>query len=176
MADRKSCDLCPKAFALYSGGFYAHRQSHSGGKRYNCPQCNKSFGRADHLKTHSLIHTEEKPHKCTQCNYSANKIISAMNAPLLQLHRVLWSSTKGPTLGKNLTDAQCASFPAFKQMNWKFTWWGSIQEKSHSSVTNATTLALLLVICRATWGHTLGKSLSGATNVAKLMDERAFKL
>ena len=51
MADRKSCDLCPKTFAG-SGGLYNHRQTHSGGKKYNCSQCNKSFSQAGDLKKH----------------------------------------------------------------------------------------------------------------------------
>ena len=37
MADWKSCDLCPKTFALKSG-LSRHRQTHSGGKRFNCSQ------------------------------------------------------------------------------------------------------------------------------------------
>ena len=53
-----------------------------------------------------------------------------------------------------------------------FTWWGSIQEKSHLSVTNATTLALLLVTCRDTWGRTVGKNLSGVRNATKLKYKR----
>ena len=70
MADRKSCDLCPKTFA-FSSSLYNHMQTHSGGKKYNCSQCNKSFGRAENFKRYSLIHTGEKPHKCTQCNFAA---------------------------------------------------------------------------------------------------------
>ena len=150
MADQKSCDLCPKNFAS-GGGLYNHKQTHSRGKKFNCSQCNKSFSQACNLKTHSLIHTGEKPHKCTQCNFSANRVshlrrhplernhISAINATMLQLDQALWGGTKGPTLGKSFTDAQCASFPALQMVIWKITWWGSTQAKSHSSVTSATT-------------------------------------
>ena len=94
--------------------------------------------------------------------------ISAINVTLLQFTRTIWSSTKESTLGKSLTDAQCASFPVFKLFIWKNTWWGSTQEKSHTDVTNATTLALFLMICSATWEHTLGRSLSSASNATKL--------
>ena len=45
MEDRKSCDLCPKNFAG-SGSLYNHRKTHSRDKKYNCSQCNKSFGTA----------------------------------------------------------------------------------------------------------------------------------
>ena len=79
MADRKSCDACTKTFAR-SSGLSHHKQTHSGGKRYNCSQCNKSFSRDGSLKTHFLIHTGEKPHKCNQCNFSANQ------APHLRTH------------------------------------------------------------------------------------------
>ena len=33
-------------------------------QKFSCQQCNKSFGRNDSLKEHSLIHTGEKLHKC----------------------------------------------------------------------------------------------------------------
>ena len=55
MADRKSCDLCPKNFASRSGLSF-HSQTHSGGKKLNCSQCNKSFSQAGNLKKHFLIH------------------------------------------------------------------------------------------------------------------------
>ena len=41
MADRKSCDQCPKTFAS-GGSLWNHKQTHSGVRRYNCSQCNKS--------------------------------------------------------------------------------------------------------------------------------------
>ena len=71
-----------------------------------------------------------------------------------QLIQAIWRCTKGPTLGKSLTYAQRASFPALQLVNWKITWWGCTQEKSLSSVTSAIMLALNLVISRATWGRT----------------------
>ena len=93
---------------------------------------------------------------------------SAINATTLQFIQAIWRSTKGPTLGKSLIDAQCASFQALQLMLWKFTWWVSIQEQNNSSVTSATTLAPLLVTCRTTWRRTQGRSLSSATNAVKL--------
>ena len=75
MADRKSCDQCPKTFASGSG-LWTHKQTHSAVERYNCSQCNKSFSQAGNLKRHSLIHTGEKPHQCAQCNYSANQAVN----------------------------------------------------------------------------------------------------
>ena len=41
MADRKSCDQCPKTFAS-GGSLWNHKQTHNGVRRYNCSQCNKS--------------------------------------------------------------------------------------------------------------------------------------
>ena len=58
MADRKSCDLCPQTFE--SGQIlYYHSHTHSGGKKHNCAQHNKSLRQAGNLKTHLLIHTGE---------------------------------------------------------------------------------------------------------------------
>ena len=87
---------------------------------------------------------------------------------MLQSNQAIWRSTKESTLRKSLTDAQCASFPVFKLVNWKFTWWGSTQEKSQTSAISATTRVHLLVGYKAIWRHTLGKSLSIVTYAAKL--------
>ena len=59
---------------------------------------------------------------------------------------------KGPTLKKSHTGAQLVSFSATSQLN---EWWGSTQEKTHSSVTSADSLPLLLVIWRLTPSSTL---------------------
>uniref|UniRef100_A0A8C5SKT4 C2H2-type domain-containing protein n=1 Tax=Laticauda laticaudata TaxID=8630 RepID=A0A8C5SKT4_LATLA len=38
-----------------------------GGKRYRCPECEKSFKRNDHLEKHLRIHGFGNPHKCFEC-------------------------------------------------------------------------------------------------------------
>ena len=66
------------------------------------------------------------------------------------------------------TDAQCACIQALQEVIWKFTRWGSIQEKSRSNVTSATMLAPNPVICSNTWERTLGNDHSSATRALKL--------
>lgn len=41
-------------------------------RRYQCPACDKSFSRSDHLKRHSLTHLppDKRPFKCSICNKS----------------------------------------------------------------------------------------------------------
>ena len=65
MSKEISCDLCPNTFTSRNGLSH-HMKTHSWVKKYNCPQCNKSFGLKGNLKKHALIHK----HKRTQCNFS----------------------------------------------------------------------------------------------------------
>ena len=52
-----------------------------------------------------------------------------------------------PFFGPQVVWGQSAArFPALKLMIWKFTWWGNIQERSHLSVTNAYSIALIKII------------------------------
>lgn len=37
-------------------------------KRYQCPECDKSFGRSAHLKRHMTIHTDERNYACCHCD------------------------------------------------------------------------------------------------------------
>ena len=38
---------------------------------HHCKECGRSFGRAESLRRHLLIHSGEKPYKCTNCDYSS---------------------------------------------------------------------------------------------------------
>jgi KRAB domain-containing zinc finger protein len=51
----------------------------TGEKLYKCDECNRLFGRKDHLKRHYLVHTGEKPYKCDICNklFSQNGTLKA---------------------------------------------------------------------------------------------------
>ena len=68
---------------------------------------------------------------------------------------------------KSHTGAHCAIIRAFKLLVWKSTWWGCTQERSRSNVTSATSLPPNLDIYSGTWGRTLGRDHSSATNAAK---------
>ncbi|KAL6705078.1 hypothetical protein ACN47E_007337 [Coniothyrium glycines] len=39
-------------------------------KRFQCPHCQRSFARLEHLQRHERIHSGEKPFRCAECNYS----------------------------------------------------------------------------------------------------------
>ncbi|XP_055711531.1 zinc finger protein 26-like [Phlebotomus papatasi] len=40
---------------------------HQGARDFQCPHCDKSFGKANTLKYHVMTHTGEKPHACSEC-------------------------------------------------------------------------------------------------------------
>ena len=46
-----------------------HERTHTGEMLFKCPQCDKNFSLAGHLKE-MRTHTGEKPFKCTECDKS----------------------------------------------------------------------------------------------------------
>ena len=82
MADRNSCDLCPKIFARRIDLSH-HRQTHSdlksdtlihtGEKPHKCTECKYSTNDLGNLRRHIKKHTGEKPHKCNKCDFASNQ-------------------------------------------------------------------------------------------------------
>ena len=174
MADRKSCDLCPKTFSSASN-LNAHKQTHSGVNATSHlaklfiwrPTSWFTLGRNRTSATSAIMlqYTQaiwsDTKETILEKSLERNQT-NATSATTLQLSQATWRDTKGPTLGRSLTDAQCASIPSLQLVTWKSTWWGCIQEKSHLSATSAITFALCMVSCRATWSHTLCNRCSKA--------------
>ncbi|XP_032089079.1 zinc finger protein 572-like [Thamnophis elegans] len=62
MGEKKyQCPECGKTFKR-SEHLQGHLKIHSGEKEYPCPECEKYFRTKDLLKSHLKIHTEEKPY------------------------------------------------------------------------------------------------------------------
>lgn len=51
--------FCNKRFTR-SDELQRHRRTHTGEKRFQCPECNKKFMRSDHLSKHIRTHTKQK--------------------------------------------------------------------------------------------------------------------
>ena len=63
------CTGCNKSFGR-AQDLNRHFVIHTGEKPHKCAACNKSFGEAGTLRKHMLTHTGEKPHSCAQCKKS----------------------------------------------------------------------------------------------------------
>ena len=46
---------------------FQYKLSHTGGKKFNCTQCDKAFSTSSHLKVHEFSYTGEKQFGCTKC-------------------------------------------------------------------------------------------------------------
>ena len=88
----------------------------------------------------------------------------AINVSMKQQDQTTYKCTRRLTLEKNHIDAWHAIIQALALAQSKFTWWGSIQGKSRSSVASATMPALLQAICWKIWGCTSGREHSSTIN------------
>ncbi|XP_026550489.1 gastrula zinc finger protein XlCGF49.1-like, partial [Notechis scutatus] len=66
---RFQCPECEKSFTT-NGNLKVHLNIHSRDQSFKCLECGKSFNYRSNLSTHQIIHTGEKPHKCLECGKS----------------------------------------------------------------------------------------------------------
>lgn len=72
--------------------------------RFSCPQCQRSFGRVEHLKRHLGSHTEDRPFKCQTCNKAF------LRSDTLQRHEVIHDESHNQTKPKGARACfECAS-------------------------------------------------------------------
>ncbi|XP_046839186.1 zinc finger protein 782-like isoform X2 [Xenia sp. Carnegie-2017] len=64
---RFQCSQCEKSFGK-SSHLRDHFRTHTGDRPYKCEHCDKAFTQYSNLRTHTRIHTGEKPYRCTHCN------------------------------------------------------------------------------------------------------------
>ncbi|MGH0161663.1 UNVERIFIED_CONTAM: hypothetical protein FKN15_041381 [Acipenser sinensis] len=67
------CTECEKSFRRL-GHLRTHQQIHTEVRLFHCNECGKSFSMSANLKAHKRIHTGEKPFKCTECGKSFNQL------------------------------------------------------------------------------------------------------
>lgn len=98
---RFQCPHCEKSFGK-SSHLRDHIRTHTGDRPYRCQYCDKAFTQYSNLRTHTRIHTGERPYRCTHCNKSFTQAVT------------LRSHTRTHLGEKAYHCKQCAkSFPCF---------------------------------------------------------------
>lgn len=62
-----SCDECNLKFTVRPKYAKHMEEVHNISKIFKCTTCEKTFGRATHLRRHELTHLDIKPYQCDQC-------------------------------------------------------------------------------------------------------------
>ena len=109
--------------------------------------------------------------KATRRRTLERKHIIAINVNMKQRIKQPGKTQEDALWRKKHRDAHCASIHASQPLSWTATWWGSIQERCHTIVTNATTLAILRITYKGTWRCT-GRDHSSATIATKLSNRK----
>lgn len=90
-----SCDECNLQFNVWLK-YAKHMEGvHQISKLFKCKTCEKTFGRATHLRRHEMTHLDVKPYACDQCE----KRFSRMDH--LNLHKTHHSEVKPYNCNKN---------------------------------------------------------------------------
>ena len=63
------------------------KKSNNKDKANICQQCGCASTRADHMRTHTKIHSGKKPNKCNQCDF-ASSWSSALKKHMKKQHKV----------------------------------------------------------------------------------------
>ena len=88
---KRSCLCrCNKSFGK-AQHLKTHMLTHREEKIHNCSVCKKTFGRVAHLKIHMLTRSKERPYDCVQCNKSFGQ------AAHLKTHMLTHSGVKAHT-------------------------------------------------------------------------------
>ena len=130
-------------------------RTHTGEKRYQCSQCDKTFVENRNLIYHMMIHTGTN-------HINAVKVISLTHIMVILFH--IW----GYTLGRDHTNAVILT--RLSQRNLVLiVIWAHTLGRNHIYVVNVTRFSHKEVILLAIWGLTLGSIYTNVIIVARLI-------